>query len=58
MPIAPTEMEDQDSQGSVGFFLHESKDNHGNHNNKILAVTNHYVVYLRFPPVQCGLTEI
>ena len=51
-------MEDQDSQGSVGFFFHESKDNHGNHNNKILAVTNHYVVYLRFPPVQCGLTEI
>ncbi|KAF8645404.1 hypothetical protein AX16_007838 [Volvariella volvacea WC 439] len=44
IPIAPAEMEEQDGQGSVGFFFHENIDKHGNPSDKVLAVTNHHVV--------------
>jgi hypothetical protein len=44
MPIAPAEMEEQDIQGSVGFFFHENIDQHGNPGDKVLAVTNHHVL--------------
>ena len=44
MPIAPAEMEEQDGQGSVGFFFHENIDKRGNPSDKVLAVTNHHVL--------------
>ena len=44
MPIAPAEMEEDDGQGSVGFFFHENVDKHGNLSDKVLAITNHHVL--------------
>ncbi|KAG6887384.1 hypothetical protein C0995_015686 [Termitomyces sp. Mi166 len=44
MPIATTEREAADAQGSVALFFHENKDKHGAPSPKVFGVTNCHVL--------------
>lgn len=44
IPIAPAEMEEEDWQGTLGFFFRENINNDGEPSDKVLAVTNHHVL--------------
>ncbi len=44
MPIASAEREDEDAQGSVGFFFHETRDKNGDPSTKVLGVSNRHVL--------------
>jgi len=45
MPIAAAEMEEEDVQGSAGFFFHENRDKNGNISTKVFGVSNHHVLH-------------
>jgi len=44
IPIATTEREAEDAQGTVGFFFHENRDKKGNPSTKVFGVSNHHVL--------------
>ena len=44
IPIATKETEDDDAQGSLGFFFHENKTKEGNPSARVLGVSNRHVL--------------
>ncbi|RDB20097.1 hypothetical protein Hypma_012780 [Hypsizygus marmoreus] len=47
IPIATAEREEEDTQGTIGFFFHENHDRRGMPSTKVYAVTNHHVLRKR-----------
>ena len=44
MPIATEEREEEDAQGSVGFFFHENRDQNGIPSTRVFGVSNRHVL--------------
>lgn len=44
IPVATKETEDDDAQGSLGFFFHENKTKEGEPSARVLGVTNRHVL--------------
>ncbi|KAG6807333.1 hypothetical protein H0H92_007973, partial [Tricholoma furcatifolium] len=44
VPLTTEEMEDDDSQGTLTLWMHESKDDSGNSSDKVFGITNCHVL--------------